>query len=333
MASCQVPTTSAMSTPSRSSSFSADNPFQSASTSKSSKRKARPARAGCITAAKLTVQLQTEGGLKARKSTPSLSQQQTPTRSSTRSPFAAEASPAPGSPAPADPPRTRSSAPLAQPAIQPQTPPAAQRRPRPVARSIPVSQTKPRPNADGGPGVGSLAAVCILAVSIFVSLRRLPSYGVCDSGLSDNEAIRAFARGEQEGLRDSLIARLRLTPSCEPCPAHGICDDGVFLRCEDAYIPPRALPWPLSNGVPQCVPDAAHELEVALVASQMVEVLRRHYGDKICAHHKGLKGYFKPRLDTDETWQRGMMLDQLLQAVPSAQVSRTPPRQGCDQHC
>ena len=91
-----------------------------------------------------------------------------------------------------------------------------------------------------------------------------------------------------------------LEPSCEPCPQHAFCYEGMETRCEQDFV---LKPHPLSLGgivplPPTCEPDGEKARKVAAVADRAVEELR----------------------DRNAKWECGTLVDDKGKSVPTAQV-------------
>ena len=83
-----------------------------------------------------------------------------------------------------------------------------------------------------------------------------------------------------------------LAPTCEPCPQHGICFQGMETRCEHDFI---LQPHPLSLGglvpvPPSCEPDGEKVRRVKAVADKAVEELRARRAQAECGTLKDSKG-------------------------------------------
>ena len=91
-----------------------------------------------------------------------------------------------------------------------------------------------------------------------------------------------------------------LQPSCEPCPQHAYCYEGMETRCEDDFV---LKPHPLSLGglvplAPTCEPDGEKVRRVKAVADRAVEELR----------------------DRNAKWECGTLVDEKGKSLPSAEV-------------
>ena len=91
-----------------------------------------------------------------------------------------------------------------------------------------------------------------------------------------------------------------LEPSCEPCPQHAFCYEGMETRCEQDFV---LKPHPLALGgivplPPTCEPDGEKARRVAAVADRAVEELR----------------------DRNAKWECGTLVDDKGKSVPTAQV-------------
>lgn len=105
--------------------------------------------------------------------------------------------------------------------------------------------------------------------------------------LTGNVAFDAF-------VKDSIVA---LTPTtCEPCPSHAMCQDGLVKACaRDYLLQPNKLAYLFGDGVdvtksvmplllhPKCRPDTDRLIRVAELASQIATSLRQIKGDIICS--------------------------------------------------
>ena len=92
-----------------------------------------------------------------------------------------------------------------------------------------------------------------------------------------------------------------LQPTCEPCPQHAICFQGMETRCEHDFI---LQPHPLSLGglvpvPPSCEPDGEKVRRVKAVADKAVEELRERRAQAECGTLKDSKGKNVP-VEIDE---------------------------------
>jgi len=83
-----------------------------------------------------------------------------------------------------------------------------------------------------------------------------------------------------------------LRPTCEPCPQHAICFQGMETRCEQDFV---LQPHPLSLGgviplPPSCEPDGEKVRRVKTVADRAVEELRERMAQAECGTLKDDKG-------------------------------------------
>lgn len=83
-----------------------------------------------------------------------------------------------------------------------------------------------------------------------------------------------------------------LQPTCEPCPQHAICDQGMETRCEHDFV---LQSHPLSLGglvplPPSCEPDGEKVRRVKAVADRAVEELRERKVQAECGTLKETKG-------------------------------------------
>lgn len=83
-----------------------------------------------------------------------------------------------------------------------------------------------------------------------------------------------------------------LQPTCEPCPQHAICYQGMQTRCEHDFV---LQPHPLSLGglvplSPSCEPDGEKARRVKAVADRAVEELRERKAQAECGTLKDSKG-------------------------------------------
>lgn len=83
-----------------------------------------------------------------------------------------------------------------------------------------------------------------------------------------------------------------LQPTCEPCPQHAICFQGMETRCEQDFI---LQPHPLSLGglvpvPPSCEPDGEKVRRVKAVADKAIEELRERKAQAECGTLKDSKG-------------------------------------------
>ena len=93
-----------------------------------------------------------------------------------------------------------------------------------------------------------------------------------------------------------------LQPTCEPCPQHAICYQGMETRCEhDFVLRPHSLSLgglvPLS---PSCEPDGEKVRRVKAVADRAVEELRERKAQAECGTLKDSKGKDAPAEITEE---------------------------------
>lgn len=87
-----------------------------------------------------------------------------------------------------------------------------------------------------------------------------------------------------------------LQPTCEPCPQHAICYQGMETRCEHDFV---LQPHPLSLGrlvplPPSCEPDGEKVRRVKNVADRAVEELRERKAQAECRTLKDSKGKVVP---------------------------------------
>ena len=83
-----------------------------------------------------------------------------------------------------------------------------------------------------------------------------------------------------------------LVPTCEPCPQHAVCYEGMETRCEDGFI---LQSHPLSLGgvvpvPPACEPDGAKARRVKAVADRAIETLRERKAHAECGTLKDEDG-------------------------------------------
>jgi hypothetical protein len=116
-------------------------------------------------------------------------------------------------------------------------------------------------------------------------------------------------------LKDSIDY---LTPNtCEPCPPHGVCEDGQVKSCTKDYIlQPNAVAFLFSDGLdpkssvapvlfkPYCRPDTERLVRVAETASQISSFLRAFKGNIICSGEEKArrKSALKDRSGQPEDW-------------------------------
>lgn len=91
-----------------------------------------------------------------------------------------------------------------------------------------------------------------------------------------------------------------IQPSCEPCPQHAFCYEGMETQCERDFV---LKPHPLSLGglvplPPTCEPDGEKVRRVKAVADRAVDELR----------------------DRNANWECGTLIDEKGKSVPTAQV-------------
>ena len=109
------------------------------------------------------------------------------------------------------------------------------------------------------------------------------------------------------GRPQSVLSNIRipewargLQPSCEPCPQHAFCYDGMETQCEQDFVL-KAHPlsigglWPLP---PTCDPDGEKARRVKAVADRAVEELR----------------------DQNAKWECGTLVDEKGKSVPTSHV-------------
>lgn len=87
-----------------------------------------------------------------------------------------------------------------------------------------------------------------------------------------------------------------LQPTCEPCPQHAVCYQGLETRCEHDFI---LQPHPLSLGglvplPPSCEPDGEKVRRVKAVADRAVEELRQRKAQAECGTLKDSNGKDAP---------------------------------------
>ncbi len=90
-----------------------------------------------------------------------------------------------------------------------------------------------------------------------------------------------------------------LQPTCEPCPQHAYCYEGMETRCEQDYV---LKPHPLSlNGLiplpPTCEPDGEKVRRVKAVADRAVEELRERKAKFECGALTDGQGKATPTLE------------------------------------
>lgn len=91
-----------------------------------------------------------------------------------------------------------------------------------------------------------------------------------------------------------------LQPSCEPCPTHAYCYEGMETRCESDFV---LQPHPLSLGglvpsPPTCEPDGEKVRRVKAVADRALEELR----------------------DRNAKWECGTLVDEQGKSIPTAEI-------------
>ncbi|KAJ3369093.1 inner nuclear membrane protein enriched at telomere/subtelomere region [Allomyces arbusculus] len=92
-----------------------------------------------------------------------------------------------------------------------------------------------------------------------------------------------------------LVERLR--PTCKPCPAHAVCQDGSVVRCSHAdYILRRT--GTLGQDY-ECVPDTARRVQVDTLVALTVQSLRATVGERMCASSPSSSSSSKLN---DDTW-------------------------------
>ena len=87
-----------------------------------------------------------------------------------------------------------------------------------------------------------------------------------------------------------------LQPTCEPCPQHAVCYQGMETRCEHDFV---LQPHPLSLGglvplPPTCEPDGEKVRRVKAVADRAVEELRQRKAQAECGTLKDSNGKDAP---------------------------------------
>lgn len=93
-----------------------------------------------------------------------------------------------------------------------------------------------------------------------------------------------------------------LQPTCEPCPQHAYCYEGMITRCEPDFL---MKPHPLSLGglvplPPSCEPDGEKVRRVKAVADRAVEELRERKAKWECGNLIDEQGKDIPALEIDE---------------------------------
>ena len=87
-----------------------------------------------------------------------------------------------------------------------------------------------------------------------------------------------------------------LIPTCEPCPQHAICYEGMETRCENDFIL-RSHPLSLGGLVPippTCEPDGTKVRRVKAVADRAIETLRERKAQVECGTLKDERGNDMP---------------------------------------
>ena len=112
------------------------------------------------------------------------------------------------------------------------------------------------------------------------------SMGYCGIGRPSD----ALSNIEMPELASALI------PTCEPCPQHAICYEGMETRCEKDFI---LQPHLLSLGglvpiPPTCEPDGAKVRRVKAVADRAIETLRERRAQAECGTLKDETGKDMP---------------------------------------
>ena len=97
-----------------------------------------------------------------------------------------------------------------------------------------------------------------------------------------------------------------LRPTCEPCPQHAICFQGMKTRCEHDYIlqPHRLSLGGLIPLPPRCEPDGEKVRRVKAVADKAVEELRKRKAQAECGTLKDQKGKNEPAEIDEEDLKR-----------------------------
>lgn len=106
--------------------------------------------------------------------------------------------------------------------------------------------------------------------------------GYCGIGRPSNALSNVHIPEWAEGLQ----------PTCEPCPQHAICYQGMETRCEHDFV---LQPHPLSFGglvplPPSCEPDGEKVRRVKAVADRAVEELRERKAQAECGTLKDSTG-------------------------------------------
>ena len=89
-----------------------------------------------------------------------------------------------------------------------------------------------------------------------------------------------------------------LQPTCEPCPQHAYCSEGMDTRCEEDFV---LKPHPLSLGglvplPPTCEPDGEKVRRVKAVADRAIEELRERKAKYECGTLPSEEGKTTPTL-------------------------------------
>ena len=124
----------------------------------------------------------------------------------------------------------------------------------------------------------------VTAILFFYRQEKIAT-GYC--GLSQPSLSPAIFRAELPEYAESLQPVIdMIQPSCEPCPQHATCYEGMEARCDPDFI---LKPHPLTaNGIlpiplpPTCEPDGEKARKVKAVADRGIEELRQHKAAHEC---------------------------------------------------
>ena len=112
-----------------------------------------------------------------------------------------------------------------------------------------------------------------------------------------------------------------LQPTCEPCPQHAYCYEGMETRCEQDFV---LKPHPLSLGPliplpPTCEPDGEKVRRVKAVADRAVEELRERKAKFECGTLTDSRGKDTPTLDISSETLRTEVSEKRRKGMSSAE--------------
>lgn len=149
-------------------------------------------------------------------------------------------------------------------------------------------------------------ALCAFALAYYIwFVNDSKTIGFCDVGRSSNVLLdrrRAEQRINSESTEQDTLRILpqqlphAMRPSCTPCPAHALCEDGHLAACESSdyimrlpllsYVPLVSSAVPLSYVAASCDPDEEKVTLAADLADEIESMLRRWKGDVLCERKK-----------------------------------------------